>query len=660
MMPALITRSNLPPEQEAIRTKCFHPSGVFTPFPDIALDYSVPHRFEEIVRKYPDRMAIETSTQKITFNELNKIANRLAHTLVAQRGSEREPVALHIDNPVFAITAHMGVLKAGKISLFIDPSDSPSRINHILENAQPSVMITKGEPSPWLAAWTDAKDRLIHLDRLSADCSDDDLGLTIHPDASAYIRYTSGSTGRAKGAIKTHRHLLHSVQTHTNYFHLSENDRFAIIGRDYLGKRTFEALLNGATLYPFDIKRFGLHRLAEWLIERKITTCKFFPTAYRHFLSTLSGYKDFKDLRLIHLEGEPIYRRDVDLYKMYLSTECVLVNSYSSTETGPISFYLIDKDSQFASRVPIGYPIDRIKIRLIDEVGQPVGVNEPGEIVVKSSFLSAGYWRYSEMDGAQSRWKEDGVHGIAYFTGDLGSMSDSGCLEHLGRKDSQVKIRSFRVDIGEIEATLVDHPEVKEAVVIAKETQSGDTRLIAYLVPKAYPPPTVTNLRTFFKNKLPDYMIPSTFMTLEEMPLTRTGKVNRRALPNPGNSRPELGIPYVAPRTPFETELERIWASVLCLDQVGIHDNFFDLGGHSLIATRVVSQVIKKFQLEIPLQSLFESPTVAEMAIVITENQAKKLSEGHLTRILSDLEALTEEEAARLVLDQGVPAHKKD
>lgn len=637
----------LPFEQQAIRDKCFHSSGVFTPFAEIALDYPITHRFEEIVRKYPDRPAVETSTQKITYNELNKLSNRLAHTLVVQRGSESEPVGLHIDDPVFTVAAHLAVLKAGKISLFIDPSDAPAHINHVLENAQPAVIIAKGEPGAGLAGWTDAKNCLIQLDRLSTDYSDDDLGLTIHPDAPAYIRYTSGSTGRAKGAIKTHRHLLHSVQTHSNYFHLCEHDRFAIIGRDYLGKRTLEALLNGATLYPFDIKRFGLHQFAKWLIEKEITTCKFFPTAYRHFISTLPRNQDFKDLRLVHLEGEPVYWRDIALYKTCFSTECVLVNSYSSSETGPISFYLIDKNTQCISRVPIGYAIDGIEVRLIDDVGKSVGVNEPGEIVVTSSFLSAGYWRNSETDAAPSRWNNHGVDGIAYYTGDLGSMSDSGCLEHLGRKDSQVKIRSFRVDIGEVETTLVDHPGIKEAAVVAKDTQSGDSRLVAYLVANVQPAPTVTNLRTFIKSKLPDYMIPSTFMILDEMPLTRTGKVNRRALPEPGNSRPELDISYAAPRTPDESELERIWVSVLDLDRVGIHDDFLLLGGHSLLATQIISRINATFQIDLPLRSLFESSTVAEMAAVITQYQKEPANDSDLAQLLREVEAMTEEEAQR-------------
>jgi acyl-coenzyme A synthetase/AMP-(fatty) acid ligase/acyl carrier protein len=495
---------------------------------------------------------------------------------------------------------------------------------------------------------------LIDLDGLrTSGGRDDDPGRSVHPDTPAYIRYTSGSTGSPKGALKTHRHILHSVQVQTNCFHLCENDRFAMIGHDYLGKRTFEALLNGATLYPFDVKRSGLHRLAEWLIEKKITTCKFFPTAFRSFCSLLPPKEDFKDLRLVHLEGEPIYRRDVDLYKNCLPTDCVLVNSYSSTETGPIAFFLIDKKSQCTGRVPIGYPIDRVKVYLVDEAGQPVGINQPGEIVVKSSYLSGGYWRYSDMDAGQSRWKNLGAHGTVYFTGDLGLMSEQGCLEHLGRKDAQVKIRSFRVDIGEVESVLASHPEVKESAVIAKESESGDTKLIAYCVSNTNPSPKIVDLRTFLKSRLSDHMIPSAFMMLDEMPLTRTGKVNRRELPNPGNFRPELGIPYEAPRTPIETELAGMWAGVLGLDRVGIHDNFFDLGGHSLAAMRIASEAIKRFRSEISLQSLFQSPTIAEMAEMITRSQSKKLDEADLNRLLSELESLSDEQAEQSLARQG-------
>jgi hypothetical protein len=203
------------------------------------------------------------------------------------------------------------------------------------------------------------------------------------------------------------------------------------------------------------------------------------------------------------------------------------------------------------------------------------------------------------------------------------------------------------VDIGEVEATLVRHPGVKEAAVVAKEIQSGDSRLIAYLVPQADPPPTASSLRMFFENKLPDYMVPSTFVTLQEMPVTSTGKINRRALPEPGNLRPDLTNSYAAPRIPVEAELEGIWASVLCLTHVGIHDNFFDLGGNSLAASGLIARVAQTFQLDLPIKALFDAPTVAEMAVIITLHEAKRASETDLARMLCDVEAMTDAEAQR-------------
>jgi acyl carrier protein len=221
-------------------------------------------------------------------------------------------------------------------------------------------------------------------------------------------------------------------------------------------------------------------------------------------------------------------------------------------------------------------------------------------------------------------------------------------LEILGRKDFQTKIRSFRVDVGEVEAVLAVHPKVREVTVIARNDPAGDTRLIAYLVPHSLPSPTITSLRDFLNQRLPDYMIPSAFVSLDKLPLLPTGKVDRRALPEPGNRRPNLDGLFVAPRTTVETRLSQIWAAVLGVEGVGIHDNFFDLGGHSLAATRVVSQILKTFQLELPLQSLFQSPTVAEMAVVIMERQGKKLDEQELNRMLAELESLSGNEEWRL------------
>jgi acyl carrier protein len=234
-------------------------------------------------------------------------------------------------------------------------------------------------------------------------------------------------------------------------------------------------------------------------------------------------------------------------------------------------------------------------------------------------------------------------------------MAADGCLFHLGRKDFRVKVRGYTVEVGEIEMALLEHAGIKEAAVVGREIQSGDRRLVAYFVPTEPRAATVSELRNCLKDRLPDYMIPSAFVMLRALPLTPNGKVDRLALPDPEGTRPELDTPFAAPRTPIEKELAKVWAEILSLNEIGIHDNFFDLGGHSLAATRVVSQVFKTFQLDLPLQSLFQSPTVAEMAAVITEHRAKKLGKGELDRILAGLELLSDEAVQGLLADERTP-----
>jgi hypothetical protein len=290
------------------------------------------------------------------------------------------------------------------------------------------------------------------------------------------------------------------------------------------------------------------------------------------------------------------------------------------------------------------------EVLVLDEDGNDVGFRQPGEITVKSRYLSPEYWRQPDLTStAFVPISTDGMSRL-YRTGDLGELLPDGCLVHLGRKDFQVKIRGYRVEIAEVEMALMDLDSVKEAAVVAREDAFGHKRLIAYIVLRSTPAPTTSALRAALKKKLPDYMVPSVFVFLDKMPVIGIGKINRNALTAPTNSRPELDNPYVPPRTPLEEVLLGIWREVLSLNQVGIHDNFFDLGGHSLAAMRVISRVIQTFKLDVPIIGLFNSPTVAQMAAIITQTQAKRTSDAELVTMLSGVEAMTEEEA-RTVLE---------
>jgi acyl-coenzyme A synthetase/AMP-(fatty) acid ligase/acyl carrier protein len=638
----------LPPEQQAIRDKCFHPSGTFVEFPIEDVETSIPARFEKIVAQFPHQIAVRSETETLTYDQVNSAANRLARVILDRRDRRQEPVALFLENSVPLIIANLAILKSGNIALHVDPLAPMSRISHMMADSQVSLVLTDSRTNPIAYERLSESSNFLNIDERGTDISDQNLDLPISPDDYAKISYTSGSTGQAKGALKSHRSILHSVIHFSNSCHICAEDRLVIVGRGAVGKYLFISLLNGARQCVFDISKEGLLQLGNKLSQEEITILMTMPTAFRHLLSTVSIQNRFPSLRLIRFTGEPTLKRDFDLYKAHFNDECLLVNTYAAQETGDICLYFIDKNTVISgNRVPVGYPKTSTNVYIIDELGNELSCDQPGQIVVQSEFLPPGYLVDEDYATEDNPSRQNKAGKQYYQTGDIGIMSANGCLVLLGRKDSQVKIRSYRVDIGEVEATLTEHPGVKEASVVAKEIPSGDTILAGYVVCNSEQMLTVTALRKFLAERLPEYMVPAVFTFLPKLPLTATGKVDRRALPDFTNNRPNLATPYVESRTTVERQLALIWSEILSLREIGINDNFFELGGHSLAAMRVVSRVIIQFQLDVPLQSLFQSPTVAEMATVITQNQTKQASDTDLAQMLREVEALTEEEAQK-------------
>jgi acyl-coenzyme A synthetase/AMP-(fatty) acid ligase/acyl carrier protein len=359
--------------------------------------------------------------------------------------------------------------------------------------------------------------------------------------------------------------------------------------------------------------------VASWLMTEEISICIFAASLFRNFSRTLNGTEKFPQVRLVKLGSEPVGRADAELYKRHFSPGCILVNWLACTEAGNIAHSFIDKKTEITEDVvPVGYAVEDKEVLLLDDNGKQVGFNQIGEIAVKSRYLSPGYWRRPDLTQAKFLPDPKGGDERIYLTGDLGRMHPDGCLEYMGRKDFQVKVRGYRIEAAEIEKALLQLPAIREAVVVAAEDKSGDRRLIAYLVLNSYPAASVSELRSFLKNSLPTYMVPSAFVFLDALPLAPNGKVDRRALPDPGQSRPELDMSLVLPRTPVEQELAKIWAGVLDKECVGIHDNFFDLGGDSLLAVKIISRVRDLWNVDLPLKMLFEKPTIAELAEAIT------------------------------------------
>jgi amino acid adenylation domain-containing protein len=609
---------------------------------------SIPARFEKIARQYPGRLAVKMGDRSLTYDAFNRAANRIARAILAKRGHGSEPIALLFDHGIDVLLALFGVLKAGKFYVAINSTFPPERMNTILEDSEAGLIATNTGNAELARTLTHAGRGLLNIDAIDGSVSSENLGLAISADDLLTILYTSGSTGEPKGVRYKHKSITHDPNA---YFPIRVDDRLSLIHSVSFGSASthlYQSLLNGASLFPFDLKSEGVQDLARWLGREEITMLHVPPAVFRQLAEPASLQDKLSHLRLLRLSGAPITKLDFDLYKKNFCSTTLLEIRMGSTESRVIGRAVVDQTFSFPEDgTPAGYSYPENKILILDENGREVGPGEVGEIAVQGRILSDGYWKRPEANGAKFLRDPKTSEEPICLTGDLGRMRPDGFLIHLGRKDFMVKIRGYRVELGEIERTLRAHPQVKEAGVVADDRQSGEKYLAAYIVAASSPGPTVDELRRFLKGTLPDYMVPSAFVFLETLPLTN-GKLDRKALPKADERRPELSQPYVAPRNEVERMLAEIWAEILSLDRVGVHDNFFDLGGHSLAATRVVSQVIKQFRLELPLQSLFQSPTVGEMAAVIDERQKNRLTEEELERILTELETMSEDEAKKL------------
>jgi amino acid adenylation domain-containing protein len=643
----------LPLEQQAIRAKCIHPSGRFVEFPKEEVELSMPARFEKIAARYGHRTAVKRGNQALTYQDLNQAANRLAHAIVAQRGRVQEPIALLMEHDVPLFVAILGVLKAGKICLVLDPSFPKDRNAFLLQDSQASLLIADGENFSLARGLALDSCGLVNIDQLGSAISIENPGLAISPQDFAFLIYTSGSTGRPKGVIQTHANLLHDSLIYCNGLHICVDDRIALLYSCSVSqgaKITFATLLNGAALYPFNIRQQGVDQVADWLIRQKVTIFFSVPVLFRQFAATLTREELFPHLRIIQLGSDLVTPKEIEEYQRHFSANTILVIRFGTTETGTLRRMYFDSESSLTEiQNAVGYAIEGVDICLIDDNGAAVPCDAVGEIVVKSRYLSPGYWRRPGL----SREKfipdpNDGDRRI-YHTGDLGRLRSDGCLYYLGRKDFQLNVRGYRVEAGEIEAVLLAQENVKEALVATVGNSDGAAhdRLVAYIVAFEKPFPATSMLRRAAGQKLPAHMVPSDFVFLESLPLTPNGKVDRLAFPAPDRSRPELEVAEAAPRSDIETLLAKIWAEVLAIDRVGIHDNFFDLGGHSLAASRVISRVIQSFKLVLPVRTLYDAPTVARMAEVVKQNHAHRADDAELEQMLRQVETMTEEETQR-------------
>ncbi|MBN9134280.1 MAG: amino acid adenylation domain-containing protein [Nitrosospira multiformis] len=586
----------------------------FNPFPEQAIEQSIGSRFREQAEHHPDHVAIWVSNHRWTYGKLDALSNRIANAVRAVRGEGAERIALLFRDGGYMIAAMLGVLKAGKAYIPLDPAHPEARIEKLIDSSGATAVLTD------VTGFSSAHAPLIPL--AETECHDTNPPPPVSPDATAYILYTSGSTGEPKGVVQTHRNVLRQVRAYSNNLHICAEDRLTFVssyGVDAAIQDVFGALLNGATLYPVSVREEGVSALVNCLVEHEITVFHSTPTVFRHLVNDIPENVLLQKLRLIALGGEAVYRRDVDLFRTHFSPDCLLVNGYGLTESTMALQYFVDHTTPLVrDAVPVGYPVDGIELLLLDETGEPAEIYCQGEIIVCGPSIALGYWR----QGNVTPFPLDTNGRPFYRTGDLGRRLPDGSIEFIGRRDFQVKVRGYRIETGEIENQLLACPGVKQAAVIAEEPRNGDDeRLVGYVSAQPGHALAPDGLRRHLARQLPDYLVPSTFVVLEELPTTPSGKLDRLALPTPVT----LTGSFVPPQNAAEAKIAEIWRQILDIENIGIQDNFFSIGGHSLLATQIISRLRDEFGVELPLQQIFETPVIADLALVVTGAQSESV-----------------------------------
>ncbi|WP_139488459.1 non-ribosomal peptide synthase/polyketide synthase [Brevibacillus dissolubilis] len=582
----------------------------------VARDLCVHELVAAVAGEMPEQIAIVSGEQTITYAELNRRANQLAHYLQKQGVSTETLVGICVERSVEMLVGLLGILKAGAAYVPMDPTYPQERLAFMMEDANMPLVLTQDRLRSALEPCTRT---LISLDsewELIAQESEETPTLTVTADHLAYVIYTSGSTGTPKGVEIEHSSLLNLISWHQRTYDVTASSRATQIAGTAFDASVWEIwpyVTKGATLYlPAEEIRLVPEQLRDWLIDCGITT-SFLPTPLAENMLALDWPQD-TPLRHMLTGGDKLHNYPS------ASLPFVLVNHYGPTENTVVATAgIVPVQAGQATAPSIGRPIDNVKIYVLDENLQPVPIGVAGEMYIGGGSLARGYLHRPDLTAERFLpnpfTTEPGAR--MYRTGDLVRYLPDGSIEFIGRADHQVSIRGFRVELGEIETALYGHPAVRENTVIAREDLPGVKRLVAYLVTDPEHSVQASELRTYLKDKLPDYMVPFAFVIMDSLPLTPNGKVDRKALPAPEYSQPELEGEYVAPETAVEQKMADIWQQVLGIETVGIHDNFFELGGDSILSIQIVSRA-NQAGLRVTPKQLFENQTIAQLSAVIT------------------------------------------
>ncbi|MGK3966667.1 amino acid adenylation domain-containing protein [Sorangium sp. So ce118] len=605
-------------------------------------DRCVHELFEAQVERTPSAVAVVFEQQQLTYRELNERANQLAHHLRSLGVGPEVLVGLCVERSLDMVIGIIAILKAGGAYVPLDPAYPKDRIAFMLADARPAVLLTQQALLPRLP---ENDSHTLCIDAMgpeSAGQKSTNPTSGVTPEHLAYVIYTSGSTGKPKGALVTHANATRLFHATEAWFHFDERDVWTLYHSSSFDFSVWEiwgALLYGGRLLvvSFEVTR-SPELFRRLLREENVTVLNQTPSAFRQIVTAdaAAGGEDAGlALRLVILSGEALDLESLrPWFKRHGDRAPELVNMYGITETTVLVTYrpLVAGDVDGASVSPIGRPIPDLGVYVLDHNRALLPIGVPGELYVGGAGVARGYLNRPEL--SLDRFVPDPFCGNAggrlYKTGDLCRWLPDGSLEYLGRIDHQVKIRGYRIELGEVESVLKQHPAIHDAAVMARDYAPGDKRLVAYLVARDTAQPSMAELRKHLLGELPDYMIPAAFMWLDALPLSFNGKVDRKALPAPEVAHPEQSETYAPPRTRTEEQIASVWASLLQIERIGIHDKFFDLGGDSILAVQMVSRA-RRAGLGLSVQQVFEYQTIASLAAQATTVVAAQAEQGLVT-----------------------------
>ena len=578
---------------------------------------TLPALFERAAATYPKQPALRSRDAEFSYEQLNIAANRVAHALIGRSHAPDDRIAILMQHDLPQIIALLGIVKSGRVVVALNPTHPAARLRQLLDDAEAALVITDSVNEQLGSELAGAVCEMVRYDDMAAHELTTSPPNTVRGAQGAALVYTSGSTGHPKAVVKTHRQLCRAAEILTEAMHYCASDRLPLFSSVSSGQgltMVFCALGNGAALCPFPVAVKGVTGLADWMADLGITVYSSSTSIFRSFMKTADSGLRFTGVRAVRLSSEAATSDDFKVFQRHFPTGCIFVHTLSSSEVANIAWSRrMISDSVPEGRLPVGLPCGAHEVTVLDTFGEPVRAGEIGEITIKSRYVADGYWRNDALTAEKFSPRLDDNGTRVVRTGDLGRINGEGLLEFIGRADDRVKIRGNRIELPEIESAIHAIAGIRHAVVEPIARNGREPLLIAFITQQPGQPWSPAALRRALRETLPNHMVPSQYVPIDELPFTPSGKVDRDAL-----RKTDLAVRRAdivdAPRTDIERFLAGLWRESFDLEEIGRQDNFFDLGGDSLTAAVMAARVHGAFGIEIGLATFFDFPMLAELA----------------------------------------------